>query len=180
MYAGGKGGRQYDPFVATDPVDQMLQQWAQVEPDLDVSPMAIIGRVSRLSRIIDRRLAENFAQHGIDDWMYDVLATLYRSGEPWELSPTELVRQTMVTAGAMTNRIDRLVDRELVTRRHDTDDRRRVVVALTDGGRALVQRVAPDHYRLEAELLGTLSPSQRARLEGILRTLLVGLDDVIL
>ncbi|WP_420451999.1 MarR family winged helix-turn-helix transcriptional regulator [Ilumatobacter sp.] len=139
--------------------------------------MAIIGRLSRLSRIIDRRLAENFAAHDIDDWMYDVLATLYRSGEPWELSPTELVEHTMVTTGAMTNRIDRLSDRGLVTRRHDTDDRRRIVVALTDHGRALVEAVAPDHYRFEEALLAALSPTARNRLERNLRTLLIDLGD---
>ncbi|MEM9135233.1 MAG: MarR family transcriptional regulator [Actinomycetota bacterium] len=163
--------------MTVDAVDHMLDQWQQVDPDLDVSPMAIIGRISRLSRVIDRRLTQNFAEHGIDDWMYDVLATLYRSGEPWELSPTELVGQTMVTTGAMTNRIDRLTDRGLVHRRHDTSDRRRVVVALTDEGRALVERVAPNHYRFEDALLHALSPSQRAGLEQTLRSLLIALGD---
>jgi DNA-binding MarR family transcriptional regulator len=170
-------GRGYRGRVAADAVDRILEQWARTDPDLDVSPMAIVGRVSRLSRIVDRRLADNFAEHGIDDWMYDVLATLYRSGQPWELSPTELVDHTMVTTGAMTNRIDRLSDRGLVTRRHDTHDRRRVVVALTSSGRALVERVAPDHYRLEAALLETLSTSKRKCLEQSLRTLLISLGD---
>jgi DNA-binding MarR family transcriptional regulator len=163
--------------VTSDAVDRILEQWAQVDPDLDVTPMAIIGRVSRLSRIVDRRLSENFAEHGIDDWMYDVLATLYRSGPPWELSPTKLVEHTMVTTGAMTNRIDRLTDRGFVVRRHDTDDRRRIVVALTTSGRTLVERVAPGHYRYEADLLNALSTSERIHLEKALRVLLIRLGD---
>ncbi len=155
----------------------MVEEWARVEPDLDVSPMAIIGRVSRLSRLIDRRLGENFARHGVDDWMYDVLATLYRIGEPWELSPTDLVNRTMVTTGAMTNRIDRLVERGLVTRRRSADDRRRVVVALTDEGRHLVEAASPDHYRFENDLIAALSPQQRTELEQTLRALLISLGD---
>ena len=96
----------------------------------DVSPIEVIGRVSRLSRLIDRRLAENFARHGLENWMYDVLATLRRSGPPYELMAGELVGQTMVTTGAITNRIDRLEQRGFVER--DTaQDRRKVIVRLT-------------------------------------------------
>ena len=160
-----------------DVVDQILEQWAGVEPQLDVSPMAVIGRISRLSRIIDVRLAEHFAAHGIDDWMYDVLATLHRAGEPPELTPSELVAHTMVTTGAMTNRLDRLEARGRGSRRPDADDRRRVVVALTPEGRAVVEAVAPGHYRLEASLLGALGPRQRADLARTLRRLLVELGD---
>ncbi|MEM9608341.1 MAG: MarR family transcriptional regulator [Actinomycetota bacterium] len=163
--------------MPSDSVDVIIQQWHDTDPTLDVSAMAVIGRISRLSRVLDRRLGENFARHGIDDWMYDVLATIYRSGEPGELSPTELVEHTMVTTGAMTNRIDRLAERGLVTRRHDASDRRRVVVALTDDGRELVERIAPDHYRYEDGLLDTLNETQRAQLVRSLRALLVGLGD---
>ena len=101
-----------------------------MRPDVDLSPVAVIGRVSWLSRLVDRRLAENFARFGIEAWMYDVLATLRRSGEPYELTAGDLVRQTMVTTGAITNRIDRLEERGLVERDR-TDDRRKVVVRLT-------------------------------------------------
>ena len=160
-----------------DAVDEMLDQWAAVRPGLDVSPMAVVGRISRLSRLVDRRLAENFARHGIENWMYDVLATLRRNGPPYQLSPTELVARTMVTTGAMTNRIDRLADRGLVERHHDTDDRRRVVVGLTPAGLDLVDGVAPSHYALEDELLAPLDRRQRHALAATLRSLLFHLDD---
>lgn len=160
-----------------DFVDRIVSQWAEVEPQFDVSPMEIIGRISRLSRLVDRRLAENFAAHGIENWMYDVLATLRRSGEPYELSPGELVGQTMVTTGAMTNRVDRLVQRELVERSHSETDRRRVIVRLTAAGLALVDEIAPGHYRLENELLQSLDTRARRQLAASLRSVLLDLGD---
>ena len=160
-----------------DAVDAILEQWAHVQPDLDVSPMAVVGRISRLSRLIDRRLAENFARHGIEAWMYDVLATLRRNGEPYEMTPGELVEQTMVTTGAMTNRIDRLVERGLVERDSDSEDRRKVVVRLAPAGRDIVEAVAPDHYALEEELLSSLRPEARRRLVASLRKVLLDLGD---
>ena len=88
-----------------DTVDRITGQWREQRPDLDVSPIEVIGRISRLSRLIDRRLEENFARFDIEAWMYDVLATLRRGGEPYELTAGDLVRQSMVTTGAITNRI---------------------------------------------------------------------------
>src|ERR671910_1941946 len=110
-----------------DAVDSIVQQWRTVRTDLDVSPIDVIGRVSRLSRLVDRRLAENFARYGIENWMYDVLATLRRTGEPYELTAGDLVRQTMVTTGAITNRIDGLVERDLVERAGAQDRRKGIV-----------------------------------------------------
>ncbi|MDP9464241.1 MAG: MarR family transcriptional regulator, partial [Actinomycetota bacterium] len=98
----------------SDAVDHITSQWNAVRPDIDTSPIEVIGRVSRLSRLIDRRLAENFARSDLESWMYDVLATLRRSGEPYELTAGDLMRQAMVTTGALTNRIDRLEQRGLV------------------------------------------------------------------
>ena len=160
-----------------DAVDRIIDEWGDVREDLDVSPMAVIGRISRLSRLIDRRLAENFADHGIESWMYDVLATLRRSGEPFELSPGDLVAQSMVTTGAITNRLDRLEERGLVRRLHSTEDRRKVIVRLTDAGRTLVDDVAPRHYELERTILLPLDGARREELTDMLRTLLVSLGD---
>ncbi len=116
-----------------DAVDRITGQWNAVRPDVDMSPVGIVGRVSRLSRLVDRRLAANFARFGIENWMYDVLATLRRAGEPYELTAGDLVGQSMVTTGAITNRIDRLEARGLVERTR-TDDRRKVIVRLTARG----------------------------------------------
>lgn len=161
---------------ASDAVDRIVGQWAEARPDLDMSPVGIIGRVSRLSRLVDRRLAANFARHGIDSWMYDVLATLRRPGEPYELTAGDLVRQTMVTTGAVTNRIDRLVERGLVERAA-APDRRKVIVRLTAEGLALVDQVVGTHMATEREILAALTPTQRRDLTHLLRTTLLSLGD---
>lgn len=160
-----------------DAVDRMVEQWATVRPDLDSSPIAVIGRVSRLSRLIDRRLAENFARFGLENWMYDVLATLRRGGAPYELTAGDLVRRTMVTTGAITNRIDRLVERGLAERLAARDDRRKVIVRLTPRGLALVDDVAEAHMATEHEILGGLSARQRSELARLLRVPLLTLGD---
>jgi len=160
-----------------DAVDRIVEQWATARPDLDSSPIAVIGRVSRLSRLIDRRLAANFATFGLENWMYDVLATLRRGGEPYALTAGELVRRTMVTTGAITHRIDRLAERGLVERVADPDDRRKVVVRLTPDGRALVDDVTAAHLATEHEILGGLTVRQRRELADLLRVPLLTLGD---
>jgi DNA-binding MarR family transcriptional regulator len=159
-----------------DAVDRIAGQWNAVRPDVDISPVGIVGRVSRLSRLVDRRLAVNFARFGIESWMYDVLATLRRSGEPYELTAGDLVRQSMVTTGAITNRIDRLEARGLVERAR-TDDRRKVIVRLTPTGRDLVDQVVGDHLATEREILAGLSPRQQRELAHLLRLTLLHLGD---
>ena len=159
-----------------DAVDRITSQWNAVRPDIDVSPINVIGRVSRLSRLVDRRLAENFARYGIEAWMYDVLATLRRSGEPYELTAGDLVRQTMVTTGAITNRIDRLEQRGLVERA-SADDRRKVIVRLTRQGLDVVEEVVVDHMATERQILADLSPRQQHDLAHLLRKTLLALGD---
>jgi DNA-binding MarR family transcriptional regulator len=159
-----------------DSVDRIVSQWNSVRPDLDMTPINVIGRVSRLSRLVDRVLATNFARAGIESWMYDVLATLRRSGEPYELAAGELVRQTMVTTGAITNRIDRLEGRGLVER-VGAADRRKVIVRLTQRGLDLVEEVVDAHMATERDILDALSPRQQRELASLLRTTLLALGD---
>jgi DNA-binding MarR family transcriptional regulator len=159
-----------------DAVDRITGQWNAVRPDLDISPVGIVGRISRLSRLVDRRLAANFTRFGIENWMYDVLATLRRTGEPYELTAGDLVRQTMVTTGAITNRIDRLEARGLVERAR-TADRRKVIVRLTTRGRDLVDQVVGEHLATEQQILAALSPRQQQQLAHLLRLTLLHLGD---
>jgi DNA-binding MarR family transcriptional regulator len=159
-----------------DTVDGIVEQWRVVRPDLDSSPLHVIGRVSRLSRLIDRRLAENFARFGLENWMYDVLATLRRGGPPYELTAGDLVGQSMVTTGAITNRIDRLAERGLVERA-TAEDRRKVIVRLTERGRELVDEVVEGHLATEREILDGLSDRQRHDLATLLRVPLLTLGD---
>lgn len=157
-------------------MDRIVGQWAAARPDVDVSPIEVVGRVSRLSRLVDRVLAENFARFGLENWMYDVLATLRRSGPPYALTAGELVRQSMVTTGAITHRIDRLAERGLVER-VSAADRRKVVVRLTPDGLALVDEVVAAHAATEDRILAALAPDERTALAGLLRTLLLELGD---
>lgn len=162
---------------ASDMVDLITSQWRSARPDVDVSPIHVIGRISRLSRLIDRRLAENFARHRLESWEYDVLATLRRSGAPYELAAGDLVRQTMVTTGAITNRIDRLERRGLVERGASPLDRRKVIVRLTRAGVQLVDEVVATHMATERALLGALTARQRRELAALLRATLLHLGD---
>jgi DNA-binding MarR family transcriptional regulator len=159
-----------------DAVDRIMSQWQSVRPDVDSSPIEIIGRVSRLSRLIDRQLAESFARFGLENWMYDVLATLRRSGEPYELTAGDLMRQTMVTTGAVTNRIDRLEQRGLVER-VASPDRRKVIVRLTKRGLETVDGVVGAHLATERDILAALSERQRHDVANLLRIMLLGLGD---
>jgi DNA-binding MarR family transcriptional regulator len=160
----------------SDSVDRIISQWTSVRPDIDSSPIAVIGRVSRLSRLIDRRLTESFARFGLESWMYDVLATLRRSGPPYELTAGDLMRHTMVTTGAVTNRIDRLEERGLVERA-TSQDRRKVMVRLTGRGLDTVDEVVVAHLTTEREILSALSDRQQNELAGLLRTALLSLGD---
>lgn len=160
-----------------DHVDRVLEQWGEQRPDLDVSPMAVIGRLSRLSRLIDGELRRTFSAHGLDAASFDVLATLRRSGARHQLTPAELMRTSMVTSGAITQRLDRLEARGLVTRTPSETDGRVVLVALTAEGLALIDRALPDHVDTENRVLATLTGSQRDALADVLRGLLESLGD---
>src|SRR5437763_10217354 len=118
-----------------DEVDRLVEAWRQERPDLDVEPLAVLSRVTRLARHLDRARRRAFATHGLDAAEFDVLAALRRCGPPYELTPGQLVEQTMVSSGTMTHRIDKLESRGLVRRRPDADDGRVVRVRLAPRGR---------------------------------------------
>jgi DNA-binding MarR family transcriptional regulator len=160
-----------------DHVDTVLEQWATERPDLDMAPMGIIGRLLRLTRTLDAELDRTFKQHGLDRPAFDVLATLRRAGSPNRLTPTELMRASMVTSGAITQRLDRLEGRGLVARSRSEHDGRVVHVELTDEGRALIDRALPDHLANEDRLLAALTNPQRKALADTLRRLLESLGD---
>ncbi|HEX2316221.1 MAG TPA: MarR family transcriptional regulator [Thermomonospora sp.] len=160
-----------------DHVDRVLEQWARERPDLDASPMGVIGRLTRLARLIDTELGRTFAAHGLDRASFDVLATLRRSGPPYRLTPTELTRSSMVTSGAVTQRLDRLEARGLVTRTPRESDGRGVYVALTAEGRELIDETLPDHLATENRVLAALTRERRDALATTLRDLLESLGD---
>jgi DNA-binding MarR family transcriptional regulator len=155
-----------------DEVDELLEAWGRERGDLDLAPVAIFSRVGRLARRLELARRDAFAAHGIEEWEFDVLAALRRTGSPYELSPGRLLRETLVTSGTMTNRVDRLSARGLVERHPDPDDRRGVIVRLTNDGKEAVDGAFTALLDAEHALLEDLPERDRTRLASLLRTLL--------
>ena len=159
-----------------DEVDELVGRWRAERPDLDVAPLQVLSRVSRLARHLDRARTAAFAAHGLQAWEFDVLSALRRQGPPYQLSPGALLRATLVTSGTMTNRIDRLAGAGLVSRRPDPGDKRGVLVALTTRGRAAADAALADLLASERELLTGLDAAQQSQLAALLRVLLAPFD----
>jgi DNA-binding MarR family transcriptional regulator len=156
-----------------DEVDRLVDAWQRERPDLDLGPMEVLSRVSRLNHHLDKARRRAFAEHGIESWEFDVLAALRRAGAPYELSPGRLIRETLVTSGTMTNRVDRLVTRGFVVRLPDPHDRRGVLVRLTEQGRATVDGALAGLLERERELLAGLNGTEQKKLASLLRALVV-------
>jgi len=158
----------HDP-LPDDHVARIQAEWRRERPDLDPAPQAIFGRLSRLAALIDVELDAVFATFGLSAGEFDVLAALRRAGDPFERTPTELASSTMITAGGLTKRVDRLQTAGLVRRRTAEHDGRVRVVALTTKGRALVDEAIAAHLANEHRLLSLLEPPEREHLERALR-----------
>lgn len=154
-----------------DEVDRILQAWRREAPDLDVRPLRVLSRVTRLARHLDFTRKEAFATHGLDVWEFDVLAALRREGAPYELSPGQLIQQTLSTSGTMTNRIDRLAERGLVERLPDPRDRRGVRVRLLPRGRDAVEHALADLLEYERRILAVLDDDECSETADLLRRL---------
>ncbi|PWW66896.1 MarR family winged helix-turn-helix transcriptional regulator [Actinokineospora spheciospongiae] len=156
-----------------DSVDRVIAQWARARPDLDVSAMGVLGRLSRLTRRFERELQEVFTRHGLHPGEFDLLATLLRADvDGHGLTAGQLADSAMVTSGAITNRLDRLLAKDLITREADPRSRRTIRVALTRRGREVVDAALRDHVANEERLLSAMTAAQRGQLEGLLRALL--------
>lgn len=151
-----------------DHVGRIMAQWAHERPDLDVSPQGIIGRLHRLAQALDDELRPVFAEAGLSDGEFDVLAALRRSGAPYQLTPGELGATTMVTSGAVTKRVDRLVAAGLASRAVAEDDARSRLVRLTPSGLELIDRLFPVHMANEHRLVAGLNDLERTRLASLL------------
>jgi DNA-binding MarR family transcriptional regulator len=162
-----------------DEVDQLIAAWNRERPDLDVQPLQVLSRVTRLARHLDIARREAFALHDLEPGEFDVLAALRRAGAPYALTPSQLVNATLVTSGTMTNRIDRLTVKNFVKRTPDPSDGRGVLVELTATGSAKVDLALKDLLVSERELLKNVSPSQYELLASTLREIVLPLDQHI-
>ena len=155
-----------------DEVDELVEAWARERGDLDLEPVAVFSRISRLARHLDLARRQAFTDHGIESWEFDVLAALRRAGAPYELSPGRLLRETLVTSGTMTNRVDRLAARGYVERYPDPADRRGVIVRLTAEGKTAVDGAFEALLEAEKSLLADLPAKEQKKLAALLRSLL--------
>ncbi|MFP5282169.1 MAG: MarR family winged helix-turn-helix transcriptional regulator [Actinomycetes bacterium] len=159
-----------------DEVDALVAAWRRERPDLDVAPMQVLSRVSRLARHLDRERSAAFAAHRLESWEFDVLAALRRAGPPYALTPGQLTRATLVTSGTMTNRVDRLAERGLVSRSDHPDDRRGVLVTLSPAGQTLVDAALTDLLAAERLIMNQLPTDQHTDLAAALKLLLARYD----
>ncbi|MFM9444561.1 MarR family winged helix-turn-helix transcriptional regulator [Streptomyces acidiscabies] len=161
-----------------DEVDRLVAAWRRERPDLDVEPLEVLSRVSRLARHLDRARRLAFAEHHLEPWEFDVLTALRRAGAPYQLSPGQLLTQTLVTSGTMTNRIDRLTQKGLVERLPDPTDRRGVLVRLTAEGQDRADQALAGLLAQERAILAELSAGQRGELAALLRQLTAPFDNI--
>jgi DNA-binding MarR family transcriptional regulator len=156
-----------------DAVDAIVAAWGRERPDLDVSSVAIVSRIARLSARFAQALEANFSAHGLTKASFEALAALRRSGEPYRLSQTALMAELSLTPGTVSVRISRLVEDGLAARRDDPGDRRGVLVELTPAGRAVFDGVVDDHLATERGLLAALDSREQEQLADLLRRLLL-------
>jgi len=162
--------------VLRDEVDDLVAAWRAQRPDLDVEPLQVLSRISRLARHLDIARRGAFADHGLESWEFDVLSALRRQGPPFQLTPGALLRATLVTSGTMTNRIDRLAAAGLVRREPDPRDKRGVLVILTSRGQERVDAALADLLHRERALLAGLDTAEREHLAELMRILLAPFD----
>ncbi|MDO4258272.1 MAG: MarR family transcriptional regulator [Actinomycetaceae bacterium] len=159
--------------LPSDEVDRIIASWSALRPDLDTSPLEVLSRVSRLGRHLDLERRAVFADHDLEPWEFDVLASLRRCGGPCALTPGALMAELLVSSGTMTNRIDRLEERGLVERSRQGSDRRQVTVTLTRAGRELVEAALSTLLDCERRILAPLSAADQKHLAHLLRPLLL-------
>ena len=152
-----------------DQVDRIIEQWHAEKPELDVSSMASLGRLSRTTHAVESRLAETFARHCLDAPSFDVLATLLRSGAPYRIAPLELAREAMISTSAVAQRLNKLESRGFVTREANPDDGRGTLVSLTGTGKDLIETALPDHLETERAITAVLSTDEQALLGMLLQ-----------
>ena len=158
-----------------DEVDRLIAAWKRVRPDLDLSPLAVLSRITRIARYLDIARRDAFGE--LENWGFDVLAALRRAGEPHQLSPGQLMQETLVTSGTMTNRLDRLEELQLITREPDPHDGRGSLVTLTRSGMDAVDSAMEDLLENERELLQNLTAKDREVLSDLLSKLVTEFDE---
>ncbi|MDN3496212.1 MarR family transcriptional regulator [Planococcus sp. APC 4015] len=166
-----------DAAPRPDRVAELQSEWRRERPDLDPSPQGVIGRMHRVALELTDRLVAVYSEFDLSEGEFDVLATLRRTGAPYERAAGELADHTLVTTGGLTKRVDRLEARGLVERRAEASDARRRIVRLTPAGRDLIDRAFTAHIANEHRLLAEIGAQDARDLEAILTRWLGVLDE---
>ncbi|MDL5029295.1 MarR family winged helix-turn-helix transcriptional regulator [Vibrio sp. BS-M-Sm-2] len=153
-----------------DAIDRVVEQWAKEKPELETEPMAMMGRIMRIAKYMETQVAELHKKYDMKLGEFDVLATLRRSGKPYRLTPSELIGSMMLTSGAMTNRLDKLEAKGLISREHSKEDRRSVSVQLTKDGLILIDQMMTEHVEMQKKLVKSMSASQKKNTNQLLKT----------
>lgn len=164
------------PANRLDEVDLLVAAWDRQRPELSTAPMQIWSRMARLAQLLDGTRSAAYAHQDLQVWEFDVLAALRRAGEPYRLAPGQLIAQTHVTSGTMTNRVDRLAERGLVVRLSNPKDGRSNLVELTTQGREKVDAALADLMAAERDLADVLTGQEQTQLADLLRRLLIARD----
>ena len=160
------------PQSRKDEVEELVTAWRRERPDLDIAPLEVLSRITRLARHLDIARRAAFAEHGLETWGFDVLAALRRAGAPYQLTPGQLIHENLVTSGTITNRLDRLENDGLLARHPDPSDGRGILVRITDKGIKVVEAALVDLLQREKELLKSLTEFERSELAGYLSRML--------
>ncbi|WYX00855.1 MarR family transcriptional regulator [Proteus vulgaris] len=159
-----------------DRIDRITEQWQRERPDLDISPMGLIGRLGNITLHLSREMEKVFSQFGLNTSSFDVLATLRRAGNPYTLSPGEMLSTLMVTSGTMTNRIDQLEKAGWVIRKVNPEDGRSFLISLTPQGLELINQVIEAHVNNQKRLVAGLSQQEQQALNELLKVFLNSLE----
>ena len=154
-----------------DLIDGLVAEWRQERPATTPEAMQVVGRISRLGRLYEEDVSRMLRPHGLSYSDFDVLATLRRSGAPYEQSPTQLQKNVLLTSGAMTACLRRLESAGLISRKAGQPDRRRLSAKLTAAGNAMVERLIDQRFALARDAMAGITPTQFADLEHLLRRL---------
>ena len=154
---------------STDAIDSLLDAWRTARPDLDPAPLGLVGRVIVLAKKLERDVDAALEKHGLTLGQFDILATLRRSGLKGGLTPTQLLESVVLSSGGMTARLDQLAKDDLIARRADATDRRKVVVELTAKGRKAIDAATATRFEVAKNALPPLKPAERKQLESLLR-----------
>lgn len=152
-----------------DAIDRVVEQWAKQKPELDTDPMAMMGRLMRIAKYMETKVADLHKKYDLKLGEFDVLATLRRSGKPYRLTPSELIDTMMLTSGAMTNRLDKLENKELISREHSKEDRRSVTVQLTQDGLVLIDKLIEEHADVQKSLVKSMTAAQKKQANQLLK-----------